>query len=107
MPSANSNVTPIRLASDEATWSEFDQTIDECITRILGSFNERTTRDFMFLVDCLTNPDIDRADRECATFHTLRQAFMHAPRFERHLEEYLNEINPGRIQKRSRKAVSA
>lgn len=107
MPSNNSNVTPIRLASDVATWREMHQTIDDCITRILGQFDEGTTRDFMFIVDCLTNPDIDRVDRECATFSVQKLAFAHSPRFESELEKYLNEINPGRIQRRTRRQVRA
>lgn len=107
MPSPNSNVLPIRLASDEQTWREMDNTINAAVSQILGQYDEDTVRDFMFLIDILTNARIDRVDRDGATWQVLKQAFMHSPRFERSLEQYLNEINPGRAIKRSRKQVSA
>lgn len=107
MPSANSNVTPIRLASDEKTWREMDQVVNDCVSTILGQYDEATVRDFMFLIDILTNENIDRIDRDGATWQVQKQAFTHSPRFEKALEGYLNEINPGRVVKRSRKQVSA
>lgn len=107
MPSNNSNVTRLRLASDETTWREIDQTIHDCIERILGNFDEKTTRDFMFLIDILTNNDIDRVDRWGAALTVQKLAFSHSPRFEQSMEDYLNEINPGRVLRRSRKQVSA
>lgn len=107
MPSEKSNVTPIRLASNEETWREMDETINAAVSQVLGQYDEATVRDFMFLVDILTNENIDRIDRDGATWQVQKQAFMHSPRFERCMEEYLNEINPGRVIKRSRKQVSA
>lgn len=105
MPSTNSKPTVLRLASDARTWREMDQVISDCVKEVCGQYDEATVRDFMFLVDILTNPDIDRVDRDCATLTVQKIAFAHSPRFERAMEEYLNEINPGRIQRRRKGAA--
>lgn len=107
MPSANSNVTTIRLASDVATWRELDQHLNDCVKNILENCDDEGTRDFMFLIDVLTNSDIHDGDRWCAVNTVQRLAFLRSGRCQVSLEEYLNEINPGRVQKRSRKQVSA
>jgi len=77
-----------------------DQTIKDCVSEILGQYNDETVRSLMFLVDILTNENIDRVDRDGATWTVQKLAFAHSPRFETALEDYLNEINPGRVQKR-------
>lgn len=105
MPSINSKPTTLRLASDEQTWREMDQTITDCVSQVCGHYDEATVRDFMFLVDILTNTEIDRVDRDCASLTVQKLAFAHSPRFERAMEEYLNEINPGRVQRRRKGAA--
>jgi len=105
MPSANSKPATLRLASSQQTWREMDQTIKDCVSEILGQYEEETVRSFMFLVDILTNPDIDRVDRECAVFTVQKLAFAHSPQFETTMEAYLNEINPGRVQRRRKGAA--
>jgi hypothetical protein len=81
-----------------------DETIKDCVSRICGAFSADTVRDFMFLVDILTNEDIDRLDRECAAFTVQKLAFSHHPRFETEIDQYLNEINPGRVKPKRRVA---
>lgn len=102
MPSINSKPTALRLASNEQAWREMDETISDCVTQICGQFSADTVRDFMFLIDIVSNPDIDRLDRESAVITIPKAAFTYHPQFETSIENYLNEINPGRVQKRRR-----
>ena len=104
MPSDNSKPTHLRLASDEKSWREMDHTIEDCVKQVCGQYDEATVRDFMLLIDLASNPEIDRIDRDGAVLTMQRTAFLHHPRFETALENFLNEINPVRGQKKRRSA---
>jgi succinate dehydrogenase flavin-adding protein (antitoxin of CptAB toxin-antitoxin module) len=99
MPSPNSKSTKLRLATNQQGWREMDQVIEDCVAQICSSFNAETVRSFMFLIDIVSNADIDYLDRDSAALTIQKAAFAYHPQFETSIENYLNEINPGRVQK--------
>lgn len=102
---APSEPIKIQLARDEEAWSELRQLLDDRVKQLLALGNEQSVKAFMFIVDLLSNENIDPDEQAVAAEHIQQTAFTYSRRSIREKERFLNELNPGRVVRR-RKVVA-
>lgn len=104
---ADTKPIKIQLAKDEEGWNELKQVLDDQLTHLLSTGNQQGVRALMFIVDLLTNDDIDADQRADAATHVQQTAFAYSRRCYTEMERYLTEINPGRCIRRRKVVIHA
>lgn len=97
----------IQLAKDEEGWNELKQILDIEISNLLSPGGEQGVKAFMFIVDVLSNDDIDAGQQAMAAEYIQQSAFAYSRRCFTEMERYLNELNPGRVIRRRKVVVHA